>query len=252
MATPVCAQAIFRLHFGARLRRDFQAAVLRSSSRWFCCADSRGVKIAMARSKSSGRWLREHEDDVFVLQARREGYRSRAVYKLQELDERHRLLRPGITVVELGAAPGSWTQYLSHRLAGKGRIVATDILAMDAVADVEFIQGDFTEDSVLQAILDTLGDERADLVLSDMAPNISGVAVSDQARIMCLAELALDLARQLLRPGGDFIAKLFQGSGFDDFSADLRQSFGQLHIRKPAASRSRSSEVYAVARNLFL
>lgn len=206
----------------------------------------------MARSKSSNRWLKEHVDDPFVQQARKDNYRSRAVYKLIELDERDQLLVPGLTIVELGAAPGGWTQYLERKLGGRGRILATDILPMDALGDVEFIQGDFTEDAVLEQIVTSLGDARADLVLSDMAPNMSGVASSDQARAMYLAELAMELARQLLRPGGHFVTKLFQGAGFDEYTAEMRQSFKKLQIRKPSASRSRSSEVYAVARNLFL
>ncbi|MBX2881185.1 MAG: 23S rRNA (uridine(2552)-2'-O)-methyltransferase RlmE [Granulosicoccus sp.] len=206
----------------------------------------------MARSKSSKRWLKEHVDDPFVQRARKEDYRSRAVYKLIEIDERDQLLSPGLTVVELGAAPGGWTQYLERKLGGRGRIIATDILPMDHLGEVEFIQGDFTEDAVLDQIVASLGDSRADLVLSDMAPNMSGVASSDQARAMYLAELALDMARQLLRPGGHFVTKLFQGAGFEEYATEVRQSFEKLSIRKPDASRSRSSEVYAVARNLFL
>ncbi len=191
-------------------------------------------------------------DDPFVQRARKEDYRSRAVYKLIEIDERDQLLSPGLTVVELGAAPGGWTQYLERKLGGRGRIIATDILPMDHLGEVEFIQGDFTEDAVLDQIVASLGDSRADLVLSDMAPNMSGVASSDQARAMYLAELALDMARQLLRPGGHFVTKLFQGAGFEEYATEVRQSFEKLSIRKPDASRSRSSEVYAVARNLFL
>ncbi|MBX2823796.1 MAG: 23S rRNA (uridine(2552)-2'-O)-methyltransferase RlmE [Gammaproteobacteria bacterium] len=206
----------------------------------------------MARSKSSGRWLREHEEDRFVQQARRENYRSRAVYKLIEIDAREQLLTEGITVVELGAAPGGWTQYIERKLGHRGRIIATDILPMDALGDVEFIQGDFTEQSVLDALIAAMGDARADLVLSDMAPNMSGVAVSDQARAMYLAELALDTASRLLKPGGHFVTKMFQGRGFEEICTEMRQTFEKLHIRKPEASRSRSSEIYAVARNLFL
>jgi len=206
----------------------------------------------MARSKSSSRWLKEHEDDRFVLQARRDNYRSRAVYKLKELDERDQLLKRGMTVIELGAAPGGWTQYIDRKLGQRGRIIATDILPMDALGDVQFIQGDFTEDAVFEAITSAMGNQRADLVLSDMAPNMSGVGVSDQARAMYLAELALDLATRLLAPGGHFVTKLFQGQGFDEICVEMRQKFEKLQIRKPEASRSRSSEIYAVARNLFL
>ena len=206
----------------------------------------------MARSKSSNRWLQEHFDDDYVRRAQADNYRSRAVYKLIELDEKAGLLQPGTTVIELGAAPGGWTQYIDKKLGSKGRIIATDILAMDSFADVKFVKGDFTEPAVLEEIVNLLGDRKADLVLSDMAPNLSGVAVSDQARAMYLAELALDLARQLLRPGGSFVTKLFQGEGFDPFMAELRQGFQNVAVKKPAASRSRSREVYAVARNLFL
>jgi len=174
------------------------------------------------------------------------------VYKLKELDERDQLLKRGMTVIELGAAPGGWTQYIDRKLGQRGRIIATDILPMDALGDVQFIQGDFTEDAVFEAITSAMGNQRADLVLSDMAPNMSGVGVSDQARAMYLAELALDLATRLLAPGGHFVTKLFQGQGFDEICVEMRQKFEKLQIRKPEASRSRSSEIYAVARNLFL
>ncbi len=206
----------------------------------------------MARSKSSNRWLAEHFDDEFVQRAQRDNYRSRAVYKLIELDERDRLLKKNMTVIELGAAPGGWTQYVVEKLNGTGNIIATDILAMDSFADVQFIQGDFTEDAVLASLLAAAGDLRADLVISDMAPNLSGVAVTDQARAMYLAELALDLAQQLLKPGGSFVTKLFQGEGFDDYVRTLRAHFRKVAVRKPSASRGRSKEVYAVAGNLIL
>lgn len=206
----------------------------------------------MARSKSSNRWLQEHFDDEFVQRAKRDNYRSRAVYKLIELDERDRLLSKNMTVIELGAAPGGWTQYVVEKLNGTGHVIATDILPMDSFADVHFIQGDFTEDEVLKALLEAAGDLRADLVLSDMAPNLSGVAVTDLARAMYLAELALDLSQQLLKPGGSFVTKLFQGEGFDDYIRSLRACFRQVSVRKPSASRGRSKEVYAVAGNLIL
>lgn len=210
----------------------------------------------MARSKSSNRWLQEHFDDDFVRRAKQDNYRSRAVYKLIELDERDNLLstgsKVGTTVVELGSAPGSWSQYIAQKLDGSGHIIATDILNMDGFADVQFVQGDFTEQAVLDQITSLLDSRPVDLVLSDMAPNLSGVAVSDQARAMYLAELALDAARQMLKPGGIFATKLFQGEGFDPYILELRQSFKNVNIRKPAASRSRSREVYAVARNLLL
>ena len=206
----------------------------------------------MARSKSSNKWLKEHVEDEYVLKAKRENYRSRAVYKLIQLDEKENLLQRGQVVVELGAAPGSWTQYVVERLQGSGTIIASDILPMDSFADVNFIQGDFNEQQVLDKIAAVLGDRKADLVLSDMAPNLSGVASSDQARAMGLAELAHELARDFLRPGGDFVTKLFQGEGFDDFVHTVRRDFGKLNIRKPDASRGRSREVFAVARNLLL
>ena len=210
------------------------------------------VQALVARSKSSNRWLQEHFDDDFVRRARQDNYRSRAVYKLIELDDRDKLLNPGNSVVELGAAPGGWTQYIAEKLNGSGQIIATDILEMDGFADVDFVQGDFTEQAVLDQILGLLDGRAVDLVLSDMAPNLSGVSVSDQAKAMYLAELALDAARQMLQPGGNFATKLFQGEGFDPFVAELRRNFKSVSIRKPAASRSRSREVYAVARNLFL
>lgn len=211
----------------------------------------------MARSKSSNKWLREHEEDEYVLQARRDNYRSRAVYKLIQIDEKEKLLKPGLTVIELGAAPGSWTQYVVERLRGTGSVIASDILPMDSFADVNFIQGDFNDQQVLDEIADALGKGKAgkvkaDLVLSDMAPNLSGVSSSDQARAMGLAELAHELAREFLQPGGSFVTKLFQGEGFDDYVKVVRRDFEKLTIRKPDASRGRSREVFAVARNLLL
>ena len=201
----------------------------------------------MGRSKSSHRWLKEHFDDPWVKRAQAEGWRSRAVFKLQELDERYHLLRPGMTVVDLGATPGGWSQYAAHALRGKGRILALDILPMDSIADVEFIQGDFREEEVLNRLLEALGGARADLVMSDMAPNISGVASVDQPRAMYLAELALLLAADVLKPGGTFLVKLFQGEGFDDYVRELRGRFAKVSFRKPRASRPRSREVYALA-----
>ena len=210
----------------------------------------------MARSKSSQRWLKEHESDAFVQRSRNEDFRSRAVYKLKEIDERDHILASGMTVVELGAAPGGWTQYVADRVltghSDSGRVIATDVLEMTAPHGVEFVCGDFTEDATFEKILSLVGDTRADLVLSDMAPNFSGVAVTDQARAMLLCEMALELSRSLLRPGGSLVCKVFHGAGFDAFLSDLKSSFKPVVIRKPAASRNRSSEVYAVARNLFL
>ena len=202
------------------------------------------------RSKSSDRWMKEHLGDPHVKQAQADGYRSRAVYKLIELDKKDGLLKPGMAVLELGAAPGGWTQYVAAKLGERGRIVATDILEMDGLAGVEFIQGDFTEESVLLQLEAALGDRGADLVLSDMAPNISGVAVSDQARAIGLADLALDIACTVLNEKGAFAVKLFQGEGFDGYIRDMRARFQSVKLRKPAASRARSREVYAVARNL--
>lgn len=198
----------------------------------------------MAKSKSSKGWLKEHFDDHYVKRAQQEGVRSRAVYKLEELDQKDKLLRPGITMVDLGAAPGGWSEYAAKKLKGKGKIIATDILPMDYLEDVEFIQGDFREDSVLEAILAAMDNRQADLVISDMAPNISGVDAIDQPASMYLVELALDLARQILKPGGNFVVKAFQGAGFDQYKQDVKTSFNAVKIRKPKASRPRSKEVY--------
>jgi len=195
--------------------------------------------------------MKEHVGDLHVKQAQADGYRSRAVYKLIELDRKDDLLTPGMAVLELGAAPGGWTQYISAKLGERGRIVATDILPMAGLNGVEFIQGDFTEEAVLQQLEVALGNRGADLVLSDMAPNISGVSVSDQARAMGLAELALDIAGTVLNEKGTFAVKLFQGEGFDAYIRDMRARFQSVKLRKPAASRARSREIYAVARNLI-
>jgi 23S rRNA (uridine2552-2'-O)-methyltransferase len=201
----------------------------------------------MSRSKSSSRWLREHFDDVYVKKAQAEGLRSRAVYKLEELIERDRLLKPGITVVDLGAAPGGWSQLVRQRLGDTGRVIALDILPMQGLAGVEFLQGDFRELDVLSQLEGLLDGQKVDLVLSDMAPNMSGVALADQIRSMDLAELALDFARQWLKPGGAFLIKMFQGAGFDDYLRNLRADFSRVTMRKPKASRARSREVYALA-----
>ncbi len=206
----------------------------------------------MSRSKSSRRWLDEHHRDPFVRAAQQAGYRSRAVFKLRELDERHGLLRPGMTVLDLGAAPGGWSQYAAERLAGRGRIVASDILPMEPLPGVEFVQGDFREQAVFEALLAALDGQPVDLVFSDMAPNMSGMDAVDQPRAMYLAELALDLATRVLAPRGTFLVKLFQGEGFDAFVRDLRQRFQNVSVRKPKASRPRSREVYALARHFKL
>ena len=202
--------------------------------------------------RSGGSWRNRQEKDPFVQKARQEGWRSRAVFKLAEILEKERLLKPGMICVDLGAAPGGWSQYLSAKLKGKGRIVALDLLPMDALPDVDFIQADFTEDAALQQLKESLPADGVDLVISDMAPNISGNKVVDQPRSMYLAELALDLARQFLKPGGSFICKVFQGEGIDPFIADARKSFGRVRMVKPKASRAGSSEMYLVARNYHL
>jgi len=201
----------------------------------------------MSRSKSSQRWLREHFADPYVKKAQAEGLRSRAAYKLEELIERDRLLRPGMVVVDLGAAPGGWSQYVRQVLGDGGRVVALDILEMPPLAGVEFLHGDFREEAVLSQLETLLDGQRVDLVLSDMAPNMSGVDVVDQARAMHLAELAMEFADGHLRPGGAFLIKLFQGVGFDDYVRELRRRYDKVAIRKPAASRKRSPEVYALA-----
>lgn len=203
----------------------------------------------MARSRSSHRWLKEHFDDEFVRRAQAEGWRSRAVYKLQEINERDRLLKPGTTLVDLGAAPGGWSQYAARALGERGRVLALDILPMDVLAGVDFIQGDFREEAVFAQLLATLAGTPVDLVISDMAPNTSGLKAVDQPKQMYLVELALDFARQTLRPGGDFLVKVFQGEGFDALLKDLRADFGSVATRKPKASRARSAELYLLARN---
>lgn len=201
----------------------------------------------MSRSKSSAGWLREHFSDVYVKKAQAEGVRSRAVYKLEELVDRDRLLKPGMAVVDLGAAPGGWSQLVRQRLGDSGKVFALDILPMQGIAGVDFLQGDFREESVVQALEARLEGQKLDLVLSDMAPNMSGVAMADQIRAMALAELALDFSRQWLKPGGAFLIKLFQGAGFDDYLRSLRADFSRVTMRKPKASRARSREVYALA-----
>jgi 23S rRNA (uridine2552-2'-O)-methyltransferase len=200
------------------------------------------------RTKSSGRWLAEHFSDPFVRRARDSGLRSRAAFKLEELDAAEKLLFAGAVIVDLGAAPGGWSQYAARRLAGKGRIFALDVLPMDAIPGVEFLKGDFREQAVLDALLARIGGGRVDLVLSDMAPNISGVDVVDQARAADLEALALDFSRQVLGPDGVLVMKVFQGAGFQELLATARRAFTQVRTRKPKASRQRSSETYLVAR----
>lgn len=204
----------------------------------------------MAKSKSSRRWLKEHFSDPFVKQAQKEGYRSRAVYKLIELDEKYRILTSGASVIDLGAAPGAWSEYAVSRVGMKGSVIALDILPMDSIAGVSFIQGDFTEREPLKELMSVLNGEQVDTVLSDMAPNMSGIESVDQARSIYLVELAIDLATKVLKPKGAFICKIFQGSGFDEVVLLLRQTFKSVRIRKPQASRPRSTEVYIVANEL--
>jgi 23S rRNA (uridine2552-2'-O)-methyltransferase len=202
----------------------------------------------VAKSTSSERWLKEHFDDQYVKKAKEHGYRSRASFKLIELDEKDKLFKSGMTVVDLGAAPGGWSQIAAERVGDHGRVVASDILPMDGMAGVEFVQGDFTEEEVLNQILSALGDEPADLVISDMAPNMSGMSAVDQPAAMYLVELALDMAREVLKPGGNFVAKVFQGEGFDQYLQDMRTSFNKVVTRKPDSSRARSREVYLLGK----
>ncbi len=201
------------------------------------------------RTPSSARWLAEHENDPYVHEARKLGYRSRSVFKLREIQERDHILKPGMTVVDLGAAPGGWSQYVRPLLGSKGRLLALDILPIEPIKDVEIIQGDFREAEVLHQLEVKVSATSVDVVLSDMAPNISGVDVADQAASVYLAELAVEFSRQRLKAGGTLLVKLFQGEGFEPFVRQLRPAFATVQIRKPKASRSRSREVYLLARN---
>src|SRR4030065_196801 len=201
----------------------------------------------MARSKTSNAWLAEHFNDEFVKRARKEGYRSRAVYKLQEIDTRDRVGKTGKTQVGLGAAPGAWSKFLVERVGRSGRVIALDILPMEVLPGVEVLQGDFTEEATLKALLDALGGRPVDLVISDMSPNISGVDSADKARAMYLSELALDFATSVLKPGGAFLMKVFQGSGFSELYKEIQGKFTRVVSRKPKASRARSAEIYVLA-----
>lgn len=198
-------------------------------------------------SASSKRWLKEHFDDHYVQQAQKQGYRSRAYFKLEEIQQKDKLIRPGMTIVDLGAAPGGWSQYASQIVGDNGKLIACDILPMDPIVGVDFLQGDFREEAVLDALLDRIDGKNVDVVLSDMAPNLSGNNAADQARSVYLCELALDMCHQVLKPGGSIAIKVFQGEGFDEFMRDVRQSFTSIKTRKPDSSRSRSREVYLVA-----
>mgnify|MGYP000514714295 FL=1 len=204
----------------------------------------------MKRTRTSNAWLREHVNDTFVQRAKAEGYRSRAAFKLMEIDERDHLIRPGEIVVDLGATPGGWSQVVAKRQKGNGRVIALDLLELDPLHGVEFIQGDFREESVLKILETTLAGAKVGLVLSDMAPNMSGVAVSDQARVMHLAELGLEFSQNWLKPDGAFLVKVFHGHGYEDFVKAMRQVFKSVATRKPDASRDRSPEVYLLGRGV--
>jgi 23S rRNA (uridine2552-2'-O)-methyltransferase len=204
----------------------------------------------MKRTRTSNAWLREHVNDPYVQRARADGYRSRASYKLMEIDDRDHLIRCGEVVVDLGATPGGWSQVAAKRMQGKGRVIALDLLEMDPLRGVDFIQGDFREDEVLSQLEKMLAGEKVGLVLSDMAPNMSGILLSDQARVMHLAELGLEFSRKWLKPEGAFLVKVFQGYGFEDFVREMRQVFKVVSSRKPDASRDRSAEVYLLGKGL--
>jgi 23S rRNA (uridine2552-2'-O)-methyltransferase len=199
------------------------------------------------RSASSGRWLKEHFDDVYANEARKQGYRSRAYFKIEELSKKDNLLKPGMTVVDLGAAPGGWSQYAAHVIGEQGQVISCDILPMDPLPGVDFLQGDFREQAVLDALLNRINGKTVDLVMSDMAPNMSGNMSIDQAGSMYLVELALDMCHQVLKKNGNFVAKVFQGAGFEQYVKDLRSCFTAVKIRKPDSSRARSREVFIVA-----
>ena len=205
----------------------------------------------MARSKSSTEWLKEHFNDEYVKLSQKEGYRSRAIYKLKEIQEKDRIIKHGMTVVDLGAAPGGWCQYAVELVGKKGRVIGSDILRIDPIPFVEFIQGDFTDESILEELLELIGKDKADVVISDMAPNLSGNDAIDQPTSVYLCELALDMAQRILAPDGAMIVKLFQGAGSDEYLKEVKKSFKQVKIRKPKASRARSREVYVVAQQFF-
>jgi 23S rRNA (uridine2552-2'-O)-methyltransferase len=206
--------------------------------------------LIVSRSKSSSRWLSRHVSDEYVKRAQQEGLRSRAAYKLAEIDARDHLFRAGMTVVDLGAAPGGWSQYARRKLGAAGRVIALDVLPMEPIAGVDFTQGDFTADAVLDSLMERLGDRPVDLVMSDLAPNITGVAVADQARSIHLAELAVDFAVKTLRPGGTLLLKTFQGEGYPGLHKALQRRFGRVTTRKPRASRAESREIYLLCREL--
>ncbi|OIR02846.1 ribosomal RNA large subunit methyltransferase E [mine drainage metagenome] len=198
----------------------------------------------MKLKPSSKAWMHEHVNDEFVKRAQKEGYRARAAYKLTEIDDKDKLIKPGMTIVDLGATPGSWSQVVVQRLKGQGRVIALDLLEMQPIGGVEFIQGDFREDAVLKLLEATLNNKQVDLVIADMAPNMSGIADVDQAGAAYLTELALDFSQTWLKPNGNFLVKVFIGAGFDEIVKNMRQLFDKVVTRKPKASRGRSSEVY--------
>ena len=202
----------------------------------------------MARTKSSAGWLSRHLSDPYVKQAQKDGYRARSAYKLIELNEKDRLIRPGMRIMDLGSAPGGWSQVAGKLVGKRGRVLATDILPMDGLVNVDFIQGDFTEDGIVQQVLDWLGGEKFDLIISDIAPNTTGVDSADAAKSIYLLELALDIVRRTLKPEASFAAKMFQGAGSDQYLKELRTHFTKVNVRKPAASRKESREVYLVAK----
>jgi len=204
----------------------------------------------MARTKTSKAWLHEHVTDPYVQKAKAAGWRSRASFKLMEIDDRDKLIRPGEVVVDLGAAPGGWSQVAAERLKERGRVIALDLLEMAAIPGVDFFQGDFRDEAILARLEEKLAGDRVGLVLSDMAPNMSGIPLSDQARMMHLAELGLEFSREWLKPEGAFLVKVFQGHGYEDFVAQMRQVFRSVATRKPDASRDRSSELYLLGRGL--
>ena len=204
----------------------------------------------MSKSHSSKQWLRRHVNDPYVQRSKREGYRSRSAYKLIEIDDRDKLLKGGLLAIDLGSAPGGWSQVLSQRIGASGRVVAIDLLEMEPIAGVTFIRGDFSSRKGLAAVEEVLKERKADIVLSDMAPNMSGIAVSDQARVMELAEVARDFALLHLKPEGAFLVKIFQGTGYDDYLRSLRRAFQKVVVRKPDASRGESAEQFLLARNL--
>lgn len=199
------------------------------------------------RSASSTRWLKEHFDDKYVQQAQKQGLRSRAVFKIDEIQQRDRLFRSGMTVVDLGAAPGGWSQFAVNQVGSQGRVIACDILPMDPIAGVDFLQGDFRDEEVLRVLLERVGASKVDVIMSDMAPNMTGTPAVDQPRSMYLVELALEMCRQVLAPKGSFVVKVFQGTGFEEYLKEIRSLFAVVKVRKPDSSRARSREVYIVA-----